>query len=281
VSAQVCEAPFAQGGQQRASVCAKQGTNRVNSGRNSSIILILKEAKFRIAWIVFSFFVTFAISYWFSEELFFGLAIPFLKVSKAGFFICTQITESLTTYIIISIFLGFFFCIPFVFYQFWCFFIPSCYKNQRKAFVLLFFFSLIALLSTQILTFNWILPNIWLFLYQLSNTKPVAEMFVIKLQPKIYDFSILTFQIFLIMSFCSQIPIMITYIIDNKVISVQTLITNRTTYAFISILFAALITPPDILCQLSICLFVFLLIELALFLSIIREQYRSTSLELS
>jgi sec-independent protein translocase protein TatC len=278
---------------------------RLKQKHNSSLIFIVKEAKFRITWIVFSFFVTFAICYCFSEELFFGLAIPFFKVSKTSFFICTTITESFTTYLIISFILGFFFSIPYVFYQFWCFFSPSFYKNQRfrriptKGVTALkkacpsgslntkeslerarltapsgfCIFSLFALFFALIFTFNWILPNIWLFLYQLSNTKPGAEMFVIKLQPKIYDFSILTLQIFLIMSLCSQIPIIITYFILYNIISVQTLIRNRTTCAFISILFAAMITPPDIWCQLSVCFLAIVLIELTLFISIIREQY--------
>ena len=244
---------------------------------HSSIIFIMKEAKFRITWIVFSFFVTCAICFCFSEELFFGLAIPFFKVSKTCFFICTKITESLTTYLIISFILGFFFSIPYVFYQFWCFFIPSYYNNHRGKSLQIFIFSLFALFFTIIFTFNWILPNIWLFLYQLSNTKPGAEMFVIQLQPKIYDFSILTCQVFLIMSLCSQIPIVITSIILYNIITIKTIVKNRATCLFISSLFAAIITPPDLWCQLSVFIFVIVCFELALFIAIIRDQYKYAS----
>lgn len=75
---------------------------------SSAVRIILKEARIRVWWIFFCAFVTCATCYWFSEELLFILSKPYLKISKTNFFICTQITESLNTYITISIILGFF-----------------------------------------------------------------------------------------------------------------------------------------------------------------------------
>jgi Tat protein translocase TatC len=217
----------------------------------SSVSYILKEAQIRVWWIVFCFFVTCATCYWLSEDLFFGLATPYLKISKTSFFICTQITESLNTYIIISLILGFFFCAPYILYQFWCFLIPSCTKEQRCALNKIIILSQVVFFFVLIITFIWIMPNIWLFLYKLSNTESGAQFFIIKLQPKIYDFSILTLRILLAASLCSQIPILIICSVQYNLISIQTLMRNRRVSTFISLLLAALITPPDVWCQLS------------------------------
>jgi len=240
---------------------------------SSSVRYILKEAKIRFWWVIFCLFATCATCYWFSEDLFFGLATPYLKISKTSFFICTQITESLNTYIIISIFLGIFFCAPYIFYQIWCFFIPSCNKDQRCAMSKIIILSLVAFFFVLIITFIWIMPNIWLFLYKLSNTGSGAQFFIIKLQPKIYDFSILTLRILFISGLCSQIPILIICSIQYRLISIQTLMRSRRFSAFISLLVAALITPPDVWCQLSAWFCIIFLKELAIFTAIVQLQY--------
>jgi Tat protein translocase TatC len=250
----------------------------------SSVLHILREAKVRVWWILFCLFVTCATCYCFSEDFFFALATPYLKISKTSFFICTQITESLNTYIIISTILGIFFCGPYMIYQTWCFFIPSCNEDQRRTASKIFLFSMVAFFFVLIITFLWIMPNIWLFLYKLSNTHEArlqercearSAFFIIKLQPKIYDFSILTLRILFVTGLCSQIPILILCSVQLSLISIQTLVRNRPVSGFISILLAALITPPDLWCQLSAWLCILVLIELAIFIAIVQLQYSS------
>jgi Tat protein translocase TatC len=239
---------------------------------SSSIAHIIKEAKIRFWWMVFCFFITFATCYYFSEDLFFALATPYFKVSKTSFFICTQITESLNTYITISIILGLIFSAPFIFYQVWCFFLPSWNKSQRQLSNKIVIFSLASFLFILYGTFVWILPSIWLFLYKLSNTGTESHFFIIQLQPKIYDFSLLTLRVLFIAGLCSQIPIGIFCSIQYKIISMETCLKNRRILWFTSILFAALITPPDVWCQLSAWFSIVALIELTLFTVIIQSS---------
>jgi len=238
-----------------------------------SVRYILKEAKIRFWWTIFCVFVTCTTCYYFSEDLFFGLATPYLQLSKTSFFICTQITESLNTYIVISITLGIFFGLPYILYQIWCFFIPSCNREQRRTLKRVAFLSLSRFFLVLIVTFIWIIPNIWLFLYKLTNTGSGAQFFVIKLQPKIYDFSTLTLQFLIISGLCSQIPILIVCSIQYRLISIQILIKSRRMIAFTSLLLAALITPPDIWCQLLAWFCILFLKELAIFAAIIQLQY--------
>lgn len=235
--------------------------------------LILREAKIRLWWVVFCFFITWATCYWFSEDFFYGLATPYLKISNTSFFICTQITESLNTYIIIANIIGFLFCTPYILYQCWCFFIPSCNQTQRARVTKIAFMSIVAFFLVLIITFIWVLPAIWLFLYKLSNTESGAEFFKIQLQPKIYDFSILTLRILFISSVCSQIPIMVVCSIEYNFISIKTLKKSRGVFGLVSLLLAALITPPDVWSQLLAWLSIFILIELAIFTAIVQQQY--------
>jgi Tat protein translocase TatC len=239
----------------------------------ATVSFIVEEAKMRFLWMIFCFFLTSTTCYWFSQDLFFALTTPFLKISKTNFFICTQITESLNTYITISIFLGFFFSIPYILYQLWCFFIPSSNQIQRTSVFKIILLSLIALFLSLMVTFNWILPNIWLFLYKLNNTASDEQFFIIQLQPRIYDFSILTLRILSITALCSQIPLAVISSIQYEIITIEAIINRRRSCAFISILLAALITPPDVWFQLSVCSFIFILIEMAVFSAIVQKHY--------
>lgn len=239
----------------------------------SSVQHILKEARIRVWWIILCLLVTCATCYWLSEDLFFALATPYLKISKTNFFICTQITESLNTYILISVILGFFFCAPYILYQIWCFLIPSFYKNQRVLLRKIIILSLLSFFFVLVLTFNWIMPNIWLFLYKLTNSDSGAQFFIIKLQPKIYDFSLITLQVLFLSSFFSQIPIIVMFIIQYKLISIQTLMKGRRPVAFISLLIISFFSPPDVWCQLAAWLSLVFLIELAVLIALVQFQY--------
>lgn len=240
---------------------------------SSAITFIIKEGKIRTGWIFFCYFMTVITSYFFSEDLFFGLAIPYFQVTKISFFICTQITESLSTYMMISFISGFVFSLPYILYQIWSFFIPSCNQNQRQVAKKIFILSFIIFLFFVVFTFLWILPNIWLFLYKLSNTAENSLFFIVKLQPKVYDFTLLTLRVLLFIVFCSQIPVIIIFSINSNIRVIQNWIKNRHMFWFFSILLSAFITPPDLWCQVLVWVFMTIFIEFSFFIAILNSQY--------
>jgi Tat protein translocase TatC len=240
---------------------------------SSAITLIIKEGKIRTAWIFFCYFITFCTSYYFAEDLFFGLAIPYFQVAKISFFICTQITESLSTYMMISFISGFVFCFPYIIYQIWSFLIPSCNQDQRETIKKILLVSFTIFIFFLIFTFLCILPNIWLFLYKLSNNVENSHFFIMKLQPKVYDFTLLTLRVLFITGIFSQIPILIIFSVGPNTNAIENWIKNRRLLWFFSILLAAFITPPDLWCQLSVWVFMTIFIEFSFFIAILHNQY--------
>ena len=126
------------------------------SSSNFRFIHILSEVRFRFLWCLFSYTITFSFCFFFSEELLYLLAKPFLllsqpapltsfdlhnecvivssvKTEKSSIppFLSTQLTEALNTYVVSSFLFSFVFCIPFFVYQVWCFLIPSYNETQR------------------------------------------------------------------------------------------------------------------------------------------------------
>jgi Tat protein translocase TatC len=186
-------------------------------------------------------------------------------------FISTQLTEALNTYITSSCIFSFVFCIPFFFYQIWCFLIPSCNQTQRQQVARYILLSLTFFVCFFSISLLFLLPNVWLFLYSLSKTS--TKLFVIQLQPKIYDFIMLTIR-FMFLSFMgSQIPVILLWLVELKKILLQDCIKYRSSLVLCSILLSALLTPPDFICQLLTSLFILVVVELTLFYAFVKVHY--------
>ena len=245
----------------------------------SSLKTIFREAKTRLSWTLLSFCATCSYSYYSSEYLLFVLIQPYIRVSEPNStFLCTQLTESLNTYITTSLIFGISFWIPYFIYQIWSFIIPSCTTFQRIEFSKFCILSIFALLFFFLFTYVLIMPNIWLFLYKLNFAQTNSQsLLIIKLQPKIYDFIVLTLRFFCFAFLCSQVPVVMLYCIEYNLISVQYCIRYRKTFFFLSGLLAALLTPPDIWCQLAAWIPIYSLIELTICIGFIQNQYKKNT----
>lgn len=241
----------------------------------NSLKTIFEEARIRIFWIFFCFFITCIISYHFSEYLLFVLIEPLLGISESNLlFLCTQMTESLNTYLLTSLVFALFFCFPYFFYQLWCFLIPSCTSSQRYQVGKYSLLSLLAFFFVFLLTYIFIIPNIWLFFYKINFAHTNSQnLLLIQLQPKIYDFVVLTLRFLFIASLVSQFPILLLYFLEYNIISLQDCLKNRKIFFLLSALFSALVTPPDFWCQIITWLSVCIVIELTILISLIQLMY--------
>lgn len=232
---------------------------------NIALDTILGEVRIRSVWILIGLGFTWFTCYWFSEEFIFLLAKPFLTLPLDSYFVCTQLTEAFSTYVATSSIACFYFVFPLISYQIWCFLIPSCYGEQRTKYNRFFYLSGSCFSLFLFLTFTWVVPNVWHFLYNVGATS--TNLLMIKLQPKIYDYIMLTVRILFISSVCSQVPVI--FICLPRGLSVETLTRNRRFLMVFSLIIAALSTPPDIWCQIVACFLIFLIIELAIFVALI------------
>nr|QIA60436.1 Sec-Y independent protein translocase component [Plagiochila subtropica] len=232
---------------------------------------ILKEVQIRVFWILICSSFTWFTCYWFPEEFIFLLAKPFptLPYSDSSF-IRTQLTEALSTYVTTSLIPCFYFLFPSLSHQIWCFLMPSCYEEQRQKYNKLFYLSGSCFFMSFLVTFVWVVPNVWHFLYELSTTS--TNLLIIKLQPKIFDYIMLTVRILFISSICSQVPVLVICLLESR--GVKTLIKNRRFFMVLSLFVAAFLTPPDIWCQIVARLPIYFLTELTIFYASIIRVYK-------
>nr|YP_008802485.1 Sec-independent protein translocase [Asclepias syriaca]AGZ63021.1 Sec-independent protein translocase [Asclepias syriaca] len=229
--------------------------------------MILGEVRIRLVWILVALALTWFTCYLLSEELIFLLAKSFLSLPLDSYFVCTQLTEAFSTYVATSLIACSYFVFPLISYQFWCFLIPICYREQRQKYNRFLHLSVYCFSFFLFLTLFWVVPNVWHFLYFMSATS--TNLLMIKLQPRIYDYIMLTFRILFIASVCSQVPVIVICLLELRGLSVERLTSNRRFLMVFSFIIAALFTPPDIWCQILACFLLYLIIELAIFVALI------------
>nr|QIA60856.1 Sec-Y independent protein translocase component [Makinoa crispata] len=232
---------------------------------------ILEEVRIRVLRILIRSSFTWFTRYRFPEEFIFLLAKPFpTSPYSDSSSICTQLTEASSTYVTTSSISCSYFLFPFLSYQIRCFSMPSCYEGQRQKYNKLFYLSGFCFFPFFLVTFVWIVPNVWHFLYESSTTS--TNLLMIESHPKIFDYIMLTVRIPFISSICSQVPVLVICSLESR--GVKTLIKNRRFLMVFSLSVAAFSTPPDIWCQIVARLPIYFIIELTIFYALIIRVYK-------
>jgi Sec-independent protein secretion pathway component TatC len=161
----------------------------------------LGEVRIRSVRILIGLGLTWFTRYWFPEESISPLAKPFLTLPLDSYFVRTQSTEAPPTYVATSSIACSYFVFPLISHQIWCFSIPSCYGEQRQKYNRFLHLSGSRFSLFLFLTPPRVVPNVWHFPYFVGATSTNSLM--IKLQPKIYEYIMLTVRILFIPSVCS------------------------------------------------------------------------------
>lgn len=240
--------------------------------KNINVYLHLIELRYRFFYILFSFSITFYISYLYSVDLLFLTVQPFDWVSHAyqpKHFIFINITEALSTTISVCVMITFLFLIPYVIYQCWSFFIPGCFIHERKKVnkVFLFLFSLFILES--IIIFVIIIPEIFSFL---SSFEIKTSMLTIELEPRIQSFIFFIFKIYFSLLLVLQIPLFFFLLFRYTILTSQRVSTYRKYMYFACILIAAFFSPPDAFYQSILASLLLFLFEIGIWFGFMYEK---------
>uniref|UniRef100_A0A0E0RI15 Transport membrane protein n=1 Tax=Oryza rufipogon TaxID=4529 RepID=A0A0E0RI15_ORYRU len=191
------------------------------------------------------------------------LAKPFLTLPLDSYFVRTQSTEAPPTYVATSSIACSYFVFPLISHQIWCFSIPSCYGEQRQKYNRFLHLSGSRFSLFLFLTPPRVVPNVWHFPYFVGATSTNSLM--IKLQPKIYDYIMLTVRIL----FIPSVPVIVICLPEPRGLSVETFTSNRRFLMVFPLITAALSTPPDIWCQIVAPFLIYSIIEFAIFVALI------------
>ena len=222
------------------------------------LITHLKELKKRLGIAIITFILGVLVLMNFSEVVFEFISTPIRDALPPNTpLIFLNAPDVFFTYLKIALVLSLFATAPITFYQLWAFVAPGLYKNERRAFLGYFVSSLLLMLSGAAFAFYIVFPLIFEFFLGFSTD-------LIQAMPAIKEYLTLVLKLLFAFGMSFQIPIIIMLLVRMDLVSIQGLKAKRR-YVFVwAFIFAAILTPPDIISQTLLALPMLLLYEVGI-----------------
>lgn len=222
------------------------------------------EAKNRISYLFLSFVITFSICYIYSLELIFLYVKPFLSFERS--FIFTELTEALYVTLEICVISSLCLVFPLFCYQTWCFFVPSFYNLERRGWSLFLSISTLLSMFALLSVYLFILPAIAGVLLQFEIK---SQILTIQLEARIDSYVNWSSKLFLAVLIYGQLPLLSYMAFCLGFLSPDLLIRGRRVLLALSMLIAALLSPPDLFTQCLLTVFILLWIEAIIWLGMV------------
>lgn len=238
----------------------------------SKLYTYILEIKKRTAYIVFSFFSTFAFSYWKWHQLCYIFLLSFYNEKELQKnFIFTDVTEAFSSVLWVCCIFCFLLVLPFFIYQLICFLIPSWYIHEKYRACFSIFLSLFAWYFYLYLMNYFFIPQLCAFFLDFQINTPSLNIVV---QPKIYAYLLWASSIMAISTFLFLAGIIFFVSLEHNWIHISGWSRQRPLFFFLSILIAAFISPPEIWSEAFLAFFIYTFLELLIWVYFIIFRLR-------
>jgi sec-independent protein translocase protein TatC len=216
----------------------------------------LIELRNRLMWAFGAIIVAFLICYQFKEVIYRFLAHPLAEIyagEPGRKMIFTALTEAFFTYIKVSFWAAICLSFPVVAIQVWKFVAPGLYKNERKAFLPYLCATPLLFAMGASLAYFVVIP--YAFRFFLSFETPGTDVSLpIVSEPKVNEYLSLVMTLLFAFGVAFQLPVLLTLMARAGLITSAGLI-SKWRYAVVGMFaVAAVLTPPDIVSQISLAI---------------------------
>ncbi|MEO0973945.1 MAG: twin-arginine translocase subunit TatC [Pseudomonadota bacterium] len=228
----------------------------------------LVELRKRLLAVLAFFAAAFLLAYTFKQDIYAFLAAPLANIFGEDAnrrMIYTGLHEAFFTYLQLSFFAAVFATIPLALNQIWKFIAPGLYKHERRAMRPFFVLTPVLFLMGSALAYYIVFPLAWRF-FSSFESEDIGPGLRVELEARVGEYLALVTKLILAFGLSFELPLLLMLTARMGMLTADDLARHRKHAVVIVFALAALITPPDVISQISLGIPVLILYEASIWL---------------